>query len=53
MAYKLVVYKELCHGCGNYVVACPVNTSKNTEIASEKGPQEDVGQILIVEEAVQ
>lgn len=50
MAYKLVVYKELCHGCGNCVVACPVNASKSTEIAGGKGPQEDVGQILIVED---
>jgi len=50
MAYKLVVYNELCHGCGNCVVACPVNASKSTEIAGGKGPQEDVGQILIVED---
>ncbi len=50
MSVELVIYPELCHGCGNCVVACPVNASKSTEIAGGKGPQEDVGQILMVED---
>jgi 4Fe-4S ferredoxin len=50
MAYQLVVHRELCHGCGNCVVACPVNASKSTEIAGGKGPQEDVNPIIIVED---
>lgn len=50
MAYQLVVHRELCHGCGNCVIACPVNASKSTEIAGGKGPQEDVEPIIIVED---
>jgi 4Fe-4S ferredoxin len=50
MAYQLVVHRELCHGCGNCVIACPVNASKSTEIAGGKGPQEDVNPIIIVED---
>ncbi|MGB9936101.1 MAG: 4Fe-4S binding protein [Methanobacterium sp.] len=50
MAYKLVVQRELCHGCGNCVVACPVNASKSTEIAGGKGAQEDVNAVIIVED---
>ncbi|MDI6724869.1 MAG: 4Fe-4S binding protein [Methanobacterium sp.] len=50
MAYRLIVHRELCHGCGNCVVACPVNASKSTEIAGGKGPQEDIGPSIIVED---
>ena len=50
MAYKLVVNRELCHGCGNCVIACPVNASKSTEIAGGKGPSEDVNPVIIVED---
>lgn len=50
MAYKLVVHREICHGCGNCVVACPVNASKSSEIAGGKGPQEDINPSIIVED---
>lgn len=50
MAYKLVVHRELCHGCGNCVIACPVNAGKSTEIAGGKGPQEDINPTIIIED---
>lgn len=50
MVYRIIVHRELCHGCGNCVVACPVNASKSTDIAGGKGPQDDVNPSIIVED---
>ncbi len=50
MAVKLVVHRELCHGCGNCVVACPVNASKSSEIAGGKGVSGDIEPIIVVED---
>ena len=38
--YKLVVYPEKCHGCGNCVVSCPVN-AKDPNTWGGKGPETD------------
>lgn len=37
MNYKLKVDEDLCSGCGNCVVACPVNARSSVEIGSGKG----------------
>lgn len=50
MAIGLVVYRELCHGCGNCVVSCPVNSLNSPEVAGGKGPTDDVDLIMIVED---
>lgn len=50
MAIGLVAYPELCHGCGNCVVACPVNSLRSPEVAGGKGPTDDVELIMIVED---
>lgn len=42
MPVELVAHRELCHGCGNCVVVCPINALKSSEIAGGKGPTEDV-----------
>ncbi|HIP84674.1 MAG TPA: 4Fe-4S dicluster domain-containing protein [Methanothermococcus okinawensis] len=38
--YRLVVYKEKCHGCGNCVIVCPVN-AKDPNVFGGKGPEEE------------
>jgi len=35
---KLIIYPELCNGCGNCVVACPANVSASLETSGGKGP---------------
>lgn len=50
MSIGLVVYPELCHGCGNCVVSCPVNSLNNPEVAGGKGPSDDTDMIMIVED---
>ncbi|MBM4240620.1 MAG: 4Fe-4S dicluster domain-containing protein [Euryarchaeota archaeon] len=50
MTIGLVVHPELCHGCGNCVVSCPVNALRSSEIAGGKGPTDDVEIIMIVED---
>jgi len=50
MPIELVVYPELCHGCGNCVVVCPVNSFRSPEIAGGKGPTDDVDIIMRVED---
>lgn len=50
MPVELVAHRELCHGCGNCVVACPVNASKSSEIAGGKGPSEDIEPVILVED---
>ncbi len=50
MAYRIVVNREICHGCGNCVVACPVNANKSSEVAGGKGPQEDINPSIIIED---
>jgi len=50
MTIGLVVYPELCHGCGNCVIACPVNSLNSIEVAGGKGPTDEVDIIMIVED---
>jgi 4Fe-4S ferredoxin len=50
MAIGLKAYREICHGCGNCVVACPVNSLRSPEVAGGKGPTDDVDIIMIVED---
>lgn len=50
MSIGLKVYPELCHGCGNCVVACPVNALRSHEIAGGKGSSEDVDIIMMVDD---
>jgi 4Fe-4S ferredoxin len=50
MPIGLVVYPELCHGCGNCVVTCPVNALRSPEVAGGKGPTDDVDLIMMVED---
>ena len=49
MSIELVVHPELCHGCGNCVVCCPVNALNNVEVAGGKGPTSIDDMIMIVE----
>ena len=49
MSIGLVVYPELCHGCGNCVVSCPVNALNNVEVAGGKGPTTVDGMVMVVE----
>jgi 4Fe-4S ferredoxin len=35
---RLVIRGDLCTGCGNCVVACPLNVSVSQEVAGGKGP---------------
>ena len=44
--YKLEVYAEKCHGCGNCVISCPVN-AKDDNVHGGAGPDED--SILIMQ----
>ena len=50
MSIGLVVNPELCHGCGNCVVSCPVNASNSPEVAGGKGPTDDVDMVMMVED---
>jgi 4Fe-4S ferredoxin len=50
MSIGLVVYPELCHGCGNCVVSCPVNALNSPEVAGGKGPTDDADMIMMVED---
>ncbi|MFQ5801109.1 MAG: 4Fe-4S dicluster domain-containing protein, partial [Candidatus Hydrothermarchaeales archaeon] len=35
---RLVIRGDLCTGCGNCVVACPLNVSVSQDVAGGKGP---------------
>ncbi|GAB6055641.1 4Fe-4S binding protein [Methanobacterium movens] len=53
MAIGLKTYRDICHGCGNCVIACPVNALRSDEVAAGKGPSELedlMGLIMIVED---
>ena len=52
MSIGLAIYPELCHGCGNCVVSCPVNALNSPEVAGGKGPRYDDDMIIIVEDGV-
>ncbi len=38
---RLVIRGDLCTGCGNCVVACPLNVSVSQDVAGGKGPLTD------------
>ena len=40
-ATKLVIYENLCNGCGNCVIICPPNISRSIEASGGKGPSTD------------
>ena len=40
-ATNLVIRGDLCTGCGNCVVACPLNVSVSQDVAGGKGPLTD------------
>lgn len=46
MNIYLVVTEELCSGCGNCVVACPINSLSSLEIRSGKGGAAKVFQCI-------
>lgn len=46
---ELKVIPDICHGCGNCVVACPINASRCAEIAGGKGSSGDEDLIISVE----
>lgn len=50
MPIGLVVYPELCHGCGNCVCVCPVNALRSPEIAGGKGLTDEADIIMQVED---
>ncbi|MGZ7067248.1 MAG: DUF362 domain-containing protein [Methanobacterium sp.] len=50
MAVKLVVNREICHGCGNCVVSCPINAKRSSEIAGGKGLSGDIVPTILVED---
>lgn len=35
---RMVVYKELCNGCGNCVIVCPPNALSSPNVSGGKGP---------------
>lgn len=37
---RMVVYKELCNGCGNCVIVCPPNALRSLDVRGGKGPRE-------------
>jgi len=49
--YKLEVYPEKCHGCGNCVVACPVN-ARDPNVYGGKGPENEDLIVMRVENGV-
>jgi len=51
LMYKLEVYPEKCHGCGNCVVACPVN-AQDPDVYGGKGPSSDEKLVMRVENGV-
>ncbi len=51
---KLVIYGDLCNGCGNCVIVCPPNVSCSIEASGGKGPLTDevvidIGDGVVVE----
>ncbi len=42
---KLVIYGDLCNGCGNCVVICPPNASCSLDVSGGKGPL--TGEVVI------
>lgn len=37
MSFKLEVKEDICTGCGNCVIACPINSLKAVEVSGGKG----------------
>ncbi|MEE8168255.1 MAG: (Fe-S)-binding protein [Candidatus Hydrothermarchaeales archaeon] len=51
---RLVIYGDLCNGCGNCVIVCPPNASCSLEASGGKGPLSeevvmDIGDGVVVE----
>jgi 4Fe-4S ferredoxin len=45
---EIKVHEDRCHGCGNCVVACPVNARNSPNAWGGKGPEEDDEVVLKV-----
>lgn len=37
---RMIIYSDLCNGCGNCVVVCPVNALRSNEVKGGKGPRD-------------
>lgn len=50
MSIGIKIFREICHGCGNCVVSCPVNALNSPEVAGGKGPLSPEGMVIMVED---
>ena len=49
----LIIHEELCTGCGNCVIACPVNVANDPKgVATGRGPTNDRVILEVVDEKV-
>ncbi len=45
---ELTIYEDLCIGCGNCVVICPVSTKDSDDAKYGKGPSEEVTITMVI-----
>jgi 4Fe-4S ferredoxin len=48
----LIIHDELCFGCGNCVVACPVNVVNDPNVAMGRGPKSEKVILRVVNRSV-
>lgn len=49
---RMIVYRELCNGCGNCVVACPSNALSSVEAGWGKGPGREKVVVMNVQDGI-